>query len=58
MIEPSLVIINRLLMLVVWLAPKALVLNLPSRRQAGLPLQDAEFDRRAGDERQVFRLDP
>ncbi|MBK9263617.1 MAG: hypothetical protein IPM54_27900 [Polyangiaceae bacterium] len=32
---------------VVWLAAEALVLNQPSRRQAGLPLLDAEQDRRA-----------
>src|SRR5262245_39272454 len=47
-VDPVLRLSNWLLVSRVWFAAEALVLNEPSRRQAGLSLLDAELDRRAG----------
>src|SRR5262249_53443479 len=48
---------NWLFMSRIWFAAEALILNQPSRRQAGPPLLKAEFDRRARDERQRAFVD-
>jgi hypothetical protein len=44
-IDSILDLVNLVLVPWVWFAAKALVLHDPSRRQAGLSLRDAEFDR-------------